>query len=144
MSYKAKFDLVCSFSILFDDEGWAGNLFNCFEIQVWSWYFWKCCISQKFTYYATLFVLLVIYSLNWFILVKLKWYLLLNLLLGMPFKKKSPYGGKMSHQGGRGSKKTLGIPYLKYLFTWELFQGGRGSNHYFIIPFKIFFWLKWA
>ena len=60
------------------------------------------------------------------------------------FQKKSPYGGKMSQQGGRGSKKTLRIPYLKYLFTWELFQGGRGSNHYLMIPFKIFFWLKWA
>ena len=57
--------------------------------------------------------------------------------------KKSPYGGKMSQQGGRGCQKKLKIPYLKYIFTWNFFKGERGSNHYFIFPFKIFFWLKW-
>ena len=41
----------------------------------------------------------------------------------------------MSQQGGRGSKKTLRIPYLEYLFTWELFQGGGGVKslfHFFL------------
>ena len=33
--------------------------------------------------------------------------------LGMPSKKKSPYGGTLSQLGGEGVRKTLKCPYLK-------------------------------
>ena len=60
--------------------------------------------------------------------------LTLSNLLRDAFQKKTPYGGTLSQQGGEGVKKHLKCPYLKYHFTWELFQGGRESNHYLICP----------
>ena len=46
----------------------------------------------------------------------------------MPSKNKSPYGGTFSLLGGEGEKKDVKCPNLKYLFTRELFHGGRGGQ----------------
>ena len=55
--------------------------------------------------------------------------------LGMPSKKKTPYGGTLSQlEGGRGWK-TSKCPYLKYLFTRELFSGGEGVKSLFHLSF---------
>ena len=70
---------------------------------------------------------------------KWKHLILIADILRDAFQKKSPYGWKMSQQGGRGSKKTFKIPYLKYLFIWELFQGGEGIISLFHFSFQNMF-----
>ena len=57
--------------------------------------------------------------------------------------KKRPYGGKTSQHGGRRSKKKFKIPYLKYLFTWQLFQGGWVGQiviSFFLSKYVFFFY----
>ena len=55
--------------------------------------------------------------------------------LGMSSKKESPYGGTLSQLG---RVETQNVPTSNTFLLENFFQEG-GSNHYFIIPFKIFF-----
>ena len=53
-------------------------------------------------------------------------------------KKKSVWRENVP-TGGEGSKKTFKIPNKKYLFTWELFQGGQGVKSLFNFSFQNMF-----
>ena len=64
--------------------------------------------------------------------------------LSQKIKLRDAFQKKNVPTGGRGSKKTLRIPYLKYLFTWELFQGGEGVKSLFHNSFQNILLDKWA
>ena len=59
------------------------------------------------------------------------------------FQKKKSVWRENVPTGGEGVKKNFKNSLLKIPFYFGTFsRGGRGSNHYFIIPFKIFFWIN--
>ena len=57
-------------------------------------------------------------------------------------KKKSIWRDIVPTRGGGDKNKLQNVPTKNTFLLGNFFKGGRGSNHYFIIPFKIFFWIN--